>query len=316
MSDAKKARTIGGSIFILIAFAVYLLAQSSGGNHSSGGGAVWGLITGTLSSQADLQSALNAKASSTTAVVATSPGVGIAHFAGATQTVTSSPIVAADITNATITGTQLAASLALTGTPTVPTAAVATNTTQAASTAFVASEVIAPGAFWVTNPGNSANVAGFFSATVNTAQVSSWTIPFTKTSTRVCYFLGTTADNTAATYDIGLYTGASAGIGTLLADTGPIAGTTFAPGTTAYHCLNWAQGTVTIPGGLIHIAFSTSQTVTPATLTGSPFGGFVATPTSEAVTTGGTLPGTITLPPVSNSGAGSAGNNGPWLSIQ
>ena len=47
-------------------------------------------------------------------VLAISPGVGIAHFAGSTNTVTSSLIVAADITSATITGTQLASSLALT----------------------------------------------------------------------------------------------------------------------------------------------------------------------------------------------------------
>lgn len=47
-------------------------------------------------------------------VVASSPGAGIAHFAGSTQTVTSSLIVAADITSATITGTQLASSLVLT----------------------------------------------------------------------------------------------------------------------------------------------------------------------------------------------------------
>jgi len=46
-------------------------------------------------------------------VLAVSPGAGIAHFAGSTQTVTSSAIVAADITNNTITGTQLASSLAL-----------------------------------------------------------------------------------------------------------------------------------------------------------------------------------------------------------
>ena len=42
-------------------------------------------------------------------VLAASPGLGVAHFAGATQSVTSSLIVAADITAATITGTQLAA---------------------------------------------------------------------------------------------------------------------------------------------------------------------------------------------------------------
>jgi hypothetical protein len=42
-------------------------------------------------------------------VTAVSPGAGIAHFAGSTQAVTSSPIVAADITSGTITTTQLAA---------------------------------------------------------------------------------------------------------------------------------------------------------------------------------------------------------------
>lgn len=42
-------------------------------------------------------------------VTASSPGLGIAHFAGSTQAVTSSLIVAADITSATITSTQLAA---------------------------------------------------------------------------------------------------------------------------------------------------------------------------------------------------------------
>lgn len=48
----------------------------------------------------------------TTCVTASSPGAGIAHFAGSTQAVTSSPIVAADITSGTITSTQLAAGLA------------------------------------------------------------------------------------------------------------------------------------------------------------------------------------------------------------
>jgi hypothetical protein len=65
-----------------------------------------------------------------TCVTASSPGAGIAHFAGSTQAVTSSAIVAADITNNTITGTQLAASLALV-TPLLgtPTSGVLTNET-------------------------------------------------------------------------------------------------------------------------------------------------------------------------------------------
>lgn len=43
-----------------------------------------------------------------TCVVASSPGAGLAHFAGSTQTVTSSAVVGADMTNNTVTSTQLA----------------------------------------------------------------------------------------------------------------------------------------------------------------------------------------------------------------
>ncbi|HLZ39379.1 MAG TPA: hypothetical protein VKQ11_00360 [Candidatus Sulfotelmatobacter sp.] len=55
-------------------------------------------------------------APSSTAVTASSPGVGIAHFAGSTQAVTSSTIVAADIAANTITSGQVNNSIALTGT--------------------------------------------------------------------------------------------------------------------------------------------------------------------------------------------------------
>lgn len=70
-------------------------------------------------------------------VVASSPGAGIAHFAGSTQTVTSSAIVAADITSATITGTQIASSLALAGSPTTTTQSAKDNSTKIATTAYV-----------------------------------------------------------------------------------------------------------------------------------------------------------------------------------
>ena len=44
-----------------------------------------------------------------TCVTSSSPGAGVAHFAGATQAVTSSAVVGADMTNNTVTATQLAA---------------------------------------------------------------------------------------------------------------------------------------------------------------------------------------------------------------
>jgi hypothetical protein len=70
-------------------------------------------------------------------VNASSPGAGIAHFAGSTQTVTSSLIVAADITSATITGTQIASSIALAGSPTTTTQSACDNSTKIATTAYV-----------------------------------------------------------------------------------------------------------------------------------------------------------------------------------
>jgi hypothetical protein len=90
-------------------------------------------------------------------VNATSPGVGIAHFAGSTQTLTSSLIVAADITSATITGTQIASSIALAGSPTTTSQALCDNSTNIATTAYanLACSVIKSSGSPLTMTGNS-----------------------------------------------------------------------------------------------------------------------------------------------------------------
>jgi hypothetical protein len=75
-------------------------------------------------------------------VNASSPGAGIAHFAGSTQTVTSSLIVAADITSGTITGTQIASAVALAGSPTTTTQSADDNSTKIATTAYVDRTVV------------------------------------------------------------------------------------------------------------------------------------------------------------------------------
>jgi hypothetical protein len=82
----------------------------------------WGAITGTLSAQTDLQSALDLKLAATTAATTYYPLSGNP----------SAFLVAADIT-----GKANIASPSLTGTPLSTTAAVDTNTTQIATTAFV-----------------------------------------------------------------------------------------------------------------------------------------------------------------------------------
>ncbi len=113
---------------------------------TGGSGAAWGSITGSISSQTDLSSALAGKEP---AIAATSTAQ---YFRGdkTFQTLDKTAVGLGNVDNtsdankpvSTATSTALAlkaplASPAFTGIPTVPTAAVGTNTTQAASTAFV-----------------------------------------------------------------------------------------------------------------------------------------------------------------------------------
>lgn len=172
----------------------------------SGGAAIWGDITGTLSNQADLQAALTAKANTADltahtgntgnphGVTAAQVGLGNVNntsdankpVSGATQTALNAKANAADLTAHTAnvanphavtaaqvglgnvnntadtakpisTATQTAldlkanlASPALSGTPTAPTAAAATNNTQIATTAFVAAAIAGVGAAQLT----------------------------------------------------------------------------------------------------------------------------------------------------------------------
>ncbi len=109
-------------------------------------------------------------------VNASSPGVGLCHFAGSTQTCTSSLVVAADITSATITGTQIASSIALAGSPTTTTQSPGDNSTKIATTAYVnAASGGSPGGSFseIQYRGGSST----FGAMTNTAPVptASWT---------------------------------------------------------------------------------------------------------------------------------------------
>ena len=93
--------------------------------------ATWGGITGTLSNQTDLQSALTAKAPLASPTFTGTPAAPTAAPAtSTTQLATTAFVTTADNLKAPL------ASPALTGTPTAPTAAPGTNTTQLATTAF------------------------------------------------------------------------------------------------------------------------------------------------------------------------------------
>ena len=119
------------------------------------GGGTWGSITGTLSSQTDLQSALDAKLSTATAASTYAPlasptftgtvtipaGASISGYltsANAASTYQTLAGMSSYLTTATAASTYAPlASPALTGTPTAPTALTADSSTTIATTAFV-----------------------------------------------------------------------------------------------------------------------------------------------------------------------------------
>ena len=111
------------------------------------------------------------------------------------------------------------------------------------------------------------------------------------TTTQATYDV-TTADNTSNNYDIGLYNSS----GALVAHIGTTAGTGFAAAT-GWKTLSWAAS-ATIKQGKYYLAITTNCTSSCAQLIGSSTGvGFTfAGAVQESVTSGGTLPNTITIP--------------------
>ena len=92
----------------------------------------WGAITGTLSAQTDLQTALDAKAPLASPALTGTPTAPTASAAtSTTQLATTAFVTTADNLKANL------ASPTFTGTPAAPTATAGTNTTQLATTAFV-----------------------------------------------------------------------------------------------------------------------------------------------------------------------------------
>ncbi len=144
---------------------------------------------------------------------------------------------------------------------------------------------------WFTQPSAAGTVS--FLTTANVAKlygvVYSGATPLT--TTQVVYDVQT-ADNTANTYDIGLYNST----GNLVAHVGSTAGTAFAA-STGWKMVSWAAP-ATVRQGKYYLAITTSCTATCAALIGSSSGvGFTfAGAVQESVTAGGGLPATITVP--------------------
>jgi len=121
-------------------------------------------------------------------------------------------------------------------------------------------------------------------------------LPAACSTSAVTYDIGT-ADNTSNSYDLGLYNAS----GTLIAHTGSVAGTTFAP-STGVRDTNWTASAV-LASGIYYIALSSSCTASCATLAGAS-GNAIARETNTAVnvTSGGTLSTPIATPADSSSG--------------
>jgi hypothetical protein len=199
-----------------------------------------------------------------------------------------------DYAVAQVTGAAPLASPGLTGTPTAPTATANTSTTQLATTAFVMGELPAAGSGtpWVTAM-HGASVAQF-SSTANKASFYGVVLAFPKTTTQVSYFVAT-ADTSSSTYDLGIFSGTSAGTCTLVTHTGSIAGSTSM--TAGWHTVNWTGGSVTLQPGRYYLALTSSGTSAQALLYGDNSGlTFVGGQGGVSVSSGGTLPGSLTCP--------------------
>lgn len=97
-----------------------------------GGGTAWGAITGTLSSQTDLQTALNAKAPLASPTLTGTPAAPTPTANdNSTKIATTAYVDTADALKANL------ASPALTGNPTAPTQTAGNNSTRLATTAYV-----------------------------------------------------------------------------------------------------------------------------------------------------------------------------------
>jgi len=149
---------------------------------------------------------------------------------------------------------------------------------------------------WLTFSHGGSNIN--FSTAANKAIFTGVILDFPKTTTQVSYNVST-ADNTANTYDLGVYSGTSGGTCTLQAHIGSTAGTTFAS-SAGWKTTGWT-GSATLQPGRYYLAYTTSCTSSCATLVGDT-GGFTFAGSSGgansnvSVTAGGTLPATATCP--------------------
>jgi hypothetical protein len=157
-----------------------------------------------------------------------------------------------------------------------------------------------PYSMWLTVPRAGSASGAQPASTANKAMLWGVVLPFPLATTKVTYIVGT-ADNTANTYDIGIYDSA----GNLVAHTGSTPGTTFAP-TTGARTVNWTAS-ATLQAGKYYLALTSSCTASCAALNADNGSGFTfENPSSTgnlSIATGGLLPSSATMPSDNWSGA-------------
>lgn len=142
--------------------------------------------------------------------------------------------------------------------------------------------------------------AAVFSSIAGKAAFFGVVLPFPKITKQLTYTVGI-ADTSATTYDIGIYSGPSGGVCTLLAHTGPKPGRSAM--TSGYHTVDWRNGAVTLRPGRYYLAMTASSTKSVAVLGGESdqltFAGGTGPDTvgNVAVTVSGELDATRTCPP-------------------
>jgi hypothetical protein len=206
-------------------------------------------------------------------------------------------LVSGDIPNNAANTTGTAANLS--GTPVLPNGTTATtqnvgdNSAKLATDAYVASSVISGATQFVPFAGYSTSNQAVFPTSGSTAAVWQFTVPFAVTTTKVSYKAGTTADNTANTYEIGVYNSSGALVLSYQA-----AGTSFAPTASTIYRQSWSQGATTLGPGKYYLALSSGCTSSCATFYAS--GGTTVTyysnTAASSVASGGTLASSITAP--------------------
>ncbi len=279
---------------------------STSGSVSIGGGLSTGALTGTSANfTGNLTVGGQLIATGPWSVTGPSVGVVITPIAGTSQAAfdgsgilsvseNGGSVVQIAKLNSNITGT--AANLS--GTPTLPNGTTATtqsagdNSAKLATTAYVAGNVLAAGSPFVLFPGyNSANQSVFPTAS-NTAAVIGFEIPSPITTSKFFYHVGTTADNTTHTYEVGIFNAS----GTLVLHYQG-AGSVFSPTANATVNQSWVEGSTTLPPGKYYQAITTSCTSACATFTGTAFTTLTFYNNSAfTVSAGGTLPSSITAP--------------------